>query len=539
MNRTLRDGEVVAERPTGRSNSCFYGGRFIPSFAAVISAVLLLASSAMIGSAAAQDISNSVGRYAGEAQIASQPPLPIHLDLRRSGDTVEGTVSIPMGVFELLAAQDGHAIAGRFQGMGGEGELHLLIDGDALTGTFTLGGAPGTIAAQRTDLDAETYFRPPEENLNMTVDQWLDDLDRLTEILTQEHGAPFHRTSREQFEREVARVRSALPELDGIAIALEFHKLGALIGDGHTAVALPGDRPRLPIDLFWFKDGLHLVGVAAEHRGLLGSRLVAVDALPVEEAVERLRSFIPAGETEWFFRAAAADLFGDPDILGAAGIAEGRSFALTFEAANGEREQVELTASQDGGLATLADGTPIWRRNEAQGFWSEVLGDGSVYVNWRSYDGLAGQATALLQQLDAQHPRRLIIDMRDNTGGDFNAGRAFVEEIRNRPWLNQSGVLYVLISRTTFSAAMTNAVDFKTTTNAVLIGEPVGAAPNNWQEVRRFTLPNSGLSVSVSTLYYEFLPGEAEVRPDVHVQPEPSDWGAPEDAGLRLILLRP
>lgn len=86
---------------------------------------------------------------------------------------------------------------------------------------------------------------------------------------------------------------------------------------------------------------------------------------------------------------------------------------------------------------------------------------------------------------------------------------------------------------------MTNAVDFKTTTDAILVGEPIGAAPNNWQEVRRFNLPNSGLAVGVSTLHYEFLPGEAEVRPDFHVRPEPSDWGAPEDASLPLVLSQP
>ena len=57
---------------------------------------------------------------------------------------------------------------------------------------------------------------------------------------------------------------------------------------------------------------------------------------------------------------------------------------------------------------------------------------------------------------------------------------------------------------------MTNAVDFKTTTNTILVGEPAGASPNNWPEVRSFTLPNSGLRVGVSTRYNEFLPGEAE-----------------------------
>jgi hypothetical protein len=100
-------------------------------------------------------------------------------------------------------------------------------------------------------------------------------------------------------------------------------------------------------------------------------------------------------------------------------------------------------------------------------------------------------------------------------------------------------VLYVLIGRKTFSAAMTNAVDFKRMTEAILIGEPAGAAPNNWQEVRRFHLPSSGINVGVSTRYYEFLPGESEVRPDRHIPPELGDWASPQDAAVRHVLAQP
>ncbi|MGB3338198.1 MAG: hypothetical protein WBA73_13560, partial [Devosia sp.] len=458
----------------------------------------------------------------------------------RAGTAVEGTISIPMGGFQIVATQQGGTITGRFAGPGGEGTLSLAIDADTLTGAFTLGEAQGAITAQRTTLDAEAFFRPPEQTLDLTTAQWLEDLDRLAEILMHEHGSPFHLISRQLFDSEVARVRAAIPDLDGIGVALEFRKLGALIGDGHTEVALPHDRPRLPVELFWFKDGLRLVGVSAPHQKSLGSRLVAVNGVPVEEAIDRLRPFIPAGETEWFINASMPRLIADPDVLAAAALADETPVVLALEGAGGEGTSIELAATFDAGeWTTLGGGAPMWRQNGTESFWTATLADGSIYLNWRSYDDLAAQADGLLKDLDAQHPRRLMIDLRDNTGGDFNAGRAFVEEIKRRPWLNKSGVLYVLIGRATFSAAMTNAVDFKTTTNAILVGEPAGAAPNNWQEVRRFTLPNSGLSVGVSTLHYQFLPGEAELRPELPVWPEPSDWGASQDASLLLILSRP
>ncbi|MBO9588529.1 S41 family peptidase [Devosia sp.] len=510
------------------------------TFARLLSLVLLFSPNAIIGSATAQDLPDALERFAGETRIETQPPLPTHLELHRDGAAIKGTISMPIGAFEMTATQQQiGSITGSFEGPGGTGDMTLAVDGDMLTGTFSLGEARGTISAQRTVLDARTFFLPPPEMVDLTTAQWFEDLDRLTEILTQEHAAPFHRIAREEFEREVTRVRAAIPDLDGIGVALELRKLGALIGDGHTQVALP-HNPRLPVEFFWFQDGLRVVGISVDHQAALGAKLVAVNAVPVDEVVARLRPFIPAGETEGFFRAGVPGLLSNPDVLAAIGVVDGSPVPLTFEAQDGGLAPVELTASSDAGeWATLNGGAPLWQQEGNQSFWSQTLADGSLYVNWRSYDHLADKVAALLRDLDAQRPPRLIIDLRDNTGGDYNAGRAFIEAIGSRPWLNRAGGLYVLIGRTTFSAAMTNAVDFKTMTNAILVGEPAGAAPNNWQEVRRFNLPNSGLLVGVSTLHYEFLPGEAEVRPDLHVWSEPGDWGASQDASVRLILAQP
>lgn len=490
--------------------------------------------------AATQPSAAAVERFGGEGRIGSEPPFPLHLELRRSGDAVSGTIVTPGANFELIEAHGADRISGRFRGDGGAGAMSFQINGDALAGSFDLEGQAGTLTARRTDRDAAVFFRAPEQRLDLTTAQWLEDLDRLVEILTHEHGAPFHRVSRESFMREVARVRAAMPRLTGVQVALEFRKLGAMIGDGHTSVALPRARPRFPVEAYWFEDGLRAVSLPSAHRALLGARLVAVDDMPVARVVARLRAFTGQGETEWAYRFAAPYLLNNPDVLDAAGIGTGPARSFTFELAGGRRQRIVLAATTDaGGRAILGGGLPLWQRNEDRQFWSEALADGSVYVNWRGYDGLAANGAALLQQLETRHPRRLVIDLRDSGGGDYTIGRAFIAEIQRRPWLNRRGVLYVLVGRTTFSAAMTNVVDFKRTTQAILVGEPAGAAPNNWQEVRHLHLPNSGFDVGVSTRYYTFLPGEIAVRPDRLVPPRPSDWGSPQDAAMRYIVGQP
>ena len=74
--------------------------------------------------------------------------------------------------------------------------------------------------------------------------------------------------------------------------------------------------------------------------------------------------------------------------------------------------------------------------------------------------------------IDRSRPARAVIDLRQNGGGDFFEGREhLIEPIRKRPAINQKGrLLFVVVGRATFSAAMVNAIDFRKQTNAILVG---------------------------------------------------------------------
>ncbi|AXV17632.1 hypothetical protein CYG48_17540 (plasmid) [Neorhizobium sp. SOG26] len=499
---------------------------------------LLFGLTAGAGSAAAQDAPSSLeGRYAGNAALGTQPGFPIHLELRETDGTITGTVTIPGNSFVFDAPAAGDSIDATFRGESGDGTLTLRKTDGGLSGTFSFQNQPGTMELQPTSQSADDLFRPPQQNLDLSKQQWLEDLDALAEFVTRQHASPFHRVPEEVFNRQVAELRLAISRLDGASIAIEFRKLAALIGDGHTFVEALHERPALPIELFWFDDGIRVVGAVSSQQNLLGARLLTISGLQTSDLVERLRPLVSQGETPWFYREKLPGLLRDPDVLSSEGIDFSEPLPFTFETVDGAQVEAHLTPeAKDAELLPFSGNLPLWLREKQQGFWSEWIGDDAIYVNWRSYDGLSASVTQLMQELDEKRPRKLMIDLRDNSGGDFQLGRKFLEQIRDRSWLNRKGALYVLIGRKTFSAAMTNAVDFKTTTNAILMCEPAGAAPNNWQEVRRTYLRHSGLKVSVSTQHYQFLPGEHQVEPDHHVLPTLSDWSDPQDACVRAVL---
>src|SRR5205823_7059198 len=125
-----------------------------------------------------------------------------------------------------------------------------------------------------------------------------------------------------------------------------------------------------------------------------------------------------------------------------------------------------------------------------------------------------------------QKAEKLIIDLRQNSGGDYKEGLQYlIEPIAAMRAINRKGHLFVLIGANTFSAAMSNAAQFRTHTRALLVGQPIGERPNSYQEPRQFTLPNSHLVVHYSTRYYKFVEGQDNVvTPDKVITPTWEDY---------------
>ncbi|MDP8916686.1 MAG: hypothetical protein M3M95_05730 [Pseudomonadota bacterium] len=508
-------------------------------FAIALAAALAVALASGVAGAA------ETLRYVGTAKLGEEPPLPIHVELRREGPVVTGLFTIPGEEHAVSGSAADNEIKGRIGPGGSAGEFTLRLKGETADGVFVFGGAPGVLSLKRTTADAQTALGPPPQNLDLTAEQWRADLGELVRILTQEHGSPFHRVPRSEFEAEVARIRSQIPTTSGPHLAAAFRKLSSMIGDGHTGVDLPRGQPRYPIATFWFEDGLRVVQTTPEHRRLLGARVEAVAGVPFKTLASRLRPYSPMGENDWSWRAVLPYLINRPTMLQSVGVASETPTSWTFRRPDGRQERVLLTpaAFPVEGRVLLGGTPPLWAQRPDEPFWTDFWADsGTLYVNFRSYQNLAANAARLAAELDARRPRRLVLDMRDNGGGDYVKGRELLlPVITSRPWLNRRDRTFVLVGRHTFSAAMSNAADFRWRTNTTLVGEPIGEKPNSWQESRRFYLPHSGLPVSVSTKFYKFAPdGVEQIEPHVRAEPDWRDWARGRDTAIdRILATRP
>lgn len=388
----------------------------------------------------------------------------------------------------------------------------------------------------------------------LTKEQWRDDLKYFARELARRHKNLYHATSREQFEHAVADLDAAIPSLQDHQIIVKLQQIAASVGDGHTRVRLPEFFKRYPINVYWFGGELRVIAAAKEYQSALGARVVKIGDLDIADAAARVATCFPStdNENEWYVLSMTPELLVRPEVLHALGVVPDLSRGtFTLEDDAGRRSTVEISPivlppvvnnTVNIGMVPLVAQPPLFRQKLGEPFWFTHLQDsGTTYVNFKRYPALKQNSQALFGAIDRNRPERLVIDLRQNGGGDYFVGRDhLIEPIKKRPAINQKGRLFVIVGRATFSAAMVNAIDFRNQTNAILVGEPIGERPNSYSENDEMTLPHSRLVVSYSTRYYKFVEQDVPaVLPDERIDATWADFRAGRDAVMDWILSRP
>ena len=397
----------------------------------------------------------------------------------------------------------------------------------------------------------EAQSRPAAPVLSKA--QWRDDVRYFARELPKRHKNLYHATTKEQFEKAVADLDAAIASLQDHQIIVKLRQVAATVGDGHTGVQLPAYFKRYPLNIYWFGGELRVIAAAKEYEGARGARIIKIGDLDIDEVSARVATCFPSkdNENEWFVLNTGPALMMRPEVLHALGVvSDPARAAFTVQHDDGrvitlDISPVVVPAPVNGvvalGLVPVVQ-PPLSRQRPGEAFWFTFLQDKqTAYANFRRYPSLKQNARAFFDFIDRNPTQRVVIDLRQNGGGDFFEGRAhLVEPIKKRPAINQKGRLFVAVGRQTFSAAMVNAIDFRKETNAILVGEPIGERPNSYSENDEMTLQNSKLVVSYSTRYYKFVDQDvAAVLPDVHIEQTWADFRTGRDGVIDWVLGRP
>jgi len=202
-------------------------------------------------------------------------------------------------------------------------------------------------------------------------------------------------------------------------------------------------------------------------------------------------------------------------------------------------------------------------------------------------DGFSEFIASATSELNSKHARGLIVDLRENGGGNTRVGVRLLERITSKPYrmvaekrwrvskqyqeqMQQKvddylaaepgttllyrgdagppervseqylGPVCFLIGPNTASAAMMLANAVADYHLATLIGEPTTSPPNYFGEVYRFELPLTHLQAQASVARFVRANGDANnpdpVLPDIRITPTLEQWLHGEDPGLARAL---
>ena len=393
----------------------------------------------------------------------------------------------------------------------------------------------------------------------LTSAQWQADVRFLGDELPKRHKNAYHRMKREDFDAAVNALYAAVPKMGDDEIVVGLMKLVAMVHDGHTNL-LPWPFLRtgvFPLRFYKFSDGVYIQKASPKYADLVGAKVLRIGNSTIDDAMSAIAPVVSAdnemgvlGLGPTFLSApeilAGLKIISDKQALDLVVSKDGRERTVTVRPEAIDPNVLSPHAAPPADWVDAADKqtVPLYLTHHGETFWFEYLKDKQiVYVKQDAVqntdkESLADFYKRVFDFVDANPVDKLVIDLRNNSGGNNGLNTPLVVDmIRSK--VDKHGHLFVITGRQTFSAAQNFTNQIEKWTEAIFVGEPTADHVNMYGDNRPFTLPNSGLTVRASTLWWQDLDPRDERKwkaPDIAADLSFDDYRAGRDPVLQAVL---
>jgi hypothetical protein len=405
---------------------------------------------------------------------------------------------------------------------------------------------------------APAYAQTAPASVTLTTAQWQADLRYLAAQMPLRHKNLYHTMTPAAFQAAVAQLDADIPHLNGDEITLRLIALATLPTDSHTgAFGFPPGRS-FPLRLRHYEDGIYVEAAPEQYRAVVGGKLVAIGTTPAGTIYDRLLTVIPHDTANSGLQGLIA-----PVLMTMGPVLHGLDVMPTADAASytieksGKRTTLDLTptadtralfgyAPLDGWVDARATGAaPFWLQHPGETFWASFdPASGIYYIQFNAVADTPTQTVA--QFFDATFadvarvkPDKLVLDIRNNGGGNNYLLKPIIVGIIRLREIDRPGHLFVITSRSTYSAAQNLVNRLEQYTDAVFVGAPTGQHVNSYGDPAQIKLPNSGLTVGMASVWWQDndeRDKRTETDPSVAADLTFADYVAGRDPAITAVV---
>jgi hypothetical protein len=387
---------------------------------------------------------------------------------------------------------------------------------------------------------------------------WTTDLHVVRWALHHVHPNAFHSISSLAFDRQLDNLRQDLPKLSRNATIVRLAQVITTLRECHTgfgvSTAPPVSFHALPVKVYYYSDGPFIQAAAPPFGDVAGGRVVRIGNESPAQAIPALLSISMASD-KWSSWGGLPYTFRG-EVLQALGISPTARVVRIDVVVKGKTVSRELPVvshpiNLGWGIgpppgagwvdARVSTALPLYLEHADEEF---LLAAREQYVYARinqiadgRHEKLSTFWDRVIAAYDAK-PRPLIVDLRENGGGDNTLLAPVIASITKRPGLQRKHELYVVVGRATQSAAENFVTRMQAVAPVIVVGEPSGETPNQYGDPVAVRLPYSGIMLHVSTHYYH----EQSAPPNLTIPSLPAalssrDYQNGIDPALRAIEL--
>jgi tetratricopeptide (TPR) repeat protein len=388
---------------------------------------------------------------------------------------------------------------------------------------------------------------------------WLSDIDYLYDEVKRVNPDYRDKPFPVELDRRYQELKRDVPKLADEEIFFGMRRMLAPLHQGHVDFWPAPNSRFLPVRFYAFPEGVFVIDAGAEHKGLVGARVVAIGDLPIEEAWRRLSdSKSVDGDMEYVWSVSS---LAEAGILKGMGAVKSQDSVILTVDRDRHSQQVPIATSAtppsdeqseriDRLLAPKGVTAPLFLSNLKQKFWHRSLAEQqALYVQINNLsdmpdESLESYGRRLWTVLNEIDPKNLILDLRHNNGGTT---QYYPELLRTIVAFSRvpSHQVYALIGRRTYSADGNFVTDLERLADPIFVGEASSECCNLHGDPTSITLPYSKVQLEATALRWQLSsPSDRrrELSPEVPVQLTAKAYFAGQDplmeAVFRLIQIR-